>query len=181
MISRYLSTAAIGVCPDPHSPLNDVSTMNKTMEYMAFGLPVVSFDLPETAVSAGDTALYVPGDDPADLAQAVASLLDDAGLRESLGERARKRAVAVLDWRVQAVEYISVFDKVLGRAPRRVVVLPDEATSDCFRVLAERRTHVRPALDEAALALTRVPAQRPAPAALTTLATADAVVADPVR
>ena len=54
-----LSTAAVGLSPDPKNPLNDVSTMNKTLEYMAFGLPVLAFDLKETRVSAGDAASYV--------------------------------------------------------------------------------------------------------------------------
>ena len=52
MVKRIMSTADIGLSPDPKNPLNDVSTMNKTMEYMAFGLPVVAFDLKETRVSA---------------------------------------------------------------------------------------------------------------------------------
>ncbi len=51
-----LSTADVGLSPDPKNPLNDVSTMNKTLEYMAFELPVVAFDLKETRVSAGDAA-----------------------------------------------------------------------------------------------------------------------------
>ena len=52
VVARVLSTADVGLSPDPRNPLNDVSTMNKTMEYMAFGLPVVAFDLVETRVSA---------------------------------------------------------------------------------------------------------------------------------
>ena len=51
MIADHLSSADIGVCPDLKSPLNDVSTMNKTMEYMAYALPAVAFDLTETRVS----------------------------------------------------------------------------------------------------------------------------------
>ena len=58
-VGRILSTADVGLSPDPKNPLNDVSTMNKTMEYMAFELPVVAFDLLETRVSAGDAAVYV--------------------------------------------------------------------------------------------------------------------------
>ena len=53
---RYLSTATVGLSPDPMTPFNDASTMNKTLEYMAFGLPVVAFDLTETRVSAGPAA-----------------------------------------------------------------------------------------------------------------------------
>ena len=52
LVRRLMSTADIGLSPDPKNPLNDVSTMNKTMEYMAFELPVVAFDLMETRVSA---------------------------------------------------------------------------------------------------------------------------------
>ena len=59
LVARILSTADVGLSPDPKNPLNDLSTMNKTMEYMAFELPVVAFDLRETRVSAGDAAVYV--------------------------------------------------------------------------------------------------------------------------
>ncbi len=52
LVTRILSTADAGLSPDPKNPLNDLSTMNKTMEYMAFELPVVAFDLRETRVSA---------------------------------------------------------------------------------------------------------------------------------
>ena len=45
MIADHLSIADVGLCPDLKTPLNDVSTMNKTMEYMAYALPSVSFDL----------------------------------------------------------------------------------------------------------------------------------------
>ena len=58
VVVDVLSTADIGLSPDPKNPLNDVSTMNKTLEYMAFGLPVVAFDLKETRVSAGHAAVY---------------------------------------------------------------------------------------------------------------------------
>ena len=57
-VAAILSTADLGISPDPKNPLNDLSTMNKTMEYMAFGLPVVAFDLRETRVSAGDAGVY---------------------------------------------------------------------------------------------------------------------------
>jgi glycosyltransferase involved in cell wall biosynthesis len=57
MIAEYLSTADVGLSPDPRNPLNDLSTMNKTLEYMAYSLPVVAFDLTETRVSAGEAAV----------------------------------------------------------------------------------------------------------------------------
>ena len=67
--AAILSTADVGISPDPKNPLNDVSTMNKTMEYMAFGLPVVAFDLRETRISAGDAAVYATPNDVTELAQ----------------------------------------------------------------------------------------------------------------
>jgi glycosyltransferase involved in cell wall biosynthesis len=74
-IAEYLSTADVGLCPDPKSPLNDVSTMNKTMEYMAYALPTVSFDLVETRVSAGESARYVMDGDLPGFARAWDELL----------------------------------------------------------------------------------------------------------
>ena len=59
LVGKVMSTADVGLSPDPMNPLNDLSTMNKTMEYMSFELPVVAFDLRETRVSAGDAAVYV--------------------------------------------------------------------------------------------------------------------------
>ena len=77
LVARILSTADVGLSPDPKNPLNDVSTMNKTMEYMAFGLPVVAFDLRETRVSAGDAGVYVTPNDIDDYVAAIVKLMDD--------------------------------------------------------------------------------------------------------
>ena len=119
MITEYLSTADIGISPDPLNPLNDVSTMNKTMEYMAFALPVVAFDLRETRVSAADAAVYVdPGDIPG-YAKAIAELLDNDDQRAQMAVAGRQRAAAVLDWEPQRAAYVGVYDKLMrgGVAP----------------------------------------------------------------
>jgi glycosyltransferase involved in cell wall biosynthesis len=114
VIATYLSAAAIGVGPDPMSPLNDVSTMNKTMEYMAYALPVVTSDLKETRRSAGDAAVYVTPSDPRALAEGIARLLDDPEECARLAELARQRVVHELDWRVQARKYVGVYDGLFG-------------------------------------------------------------------
>jgi glycosyltransferase involved in cell wall biosynthesis len=115
MVTEYLSTADVGLSPDPLNPLNDVSTMNKTMEYMAFALPVVAFDLKETRVSAADAAVYVePGDVPA-YAKAIAALIDDADQRAAMAVVGRQRAAAVLDWEPQKRAYVGVYDRLFGR------------------------------------------------------------------
>jgi acyl-CoA ligase (AMP-forming) (exosortase A-associated) len=127
-IAEHLSRADIGLCPDLRTPLNDLSTMNKTMEYMAYGLPAVSFDLVETRVSGGDTLLYVPSGDVAAFADAVESLMDDPALRADLGARARSRVATLLDWRPQAQAYLSVFDALSGnRQPALPATTEDDA------------------------------------------------------
>ena len=96
-VAAYFSTAAFGVAPDRATPMNDKSTMNKIMEYMAFGLPVVLYDLTEGRRSAGDAALYARRDDPEDFAQKVRTLLESESLRKELGARGRKRVEEKLE------------------------------------------------------------------------------------
>jgi len=111
-----LSSAAVGLSPDPKNPLNDVSTMNKTMEYMAFELPVVAFDLKETKVSAGDAASYIESGDVAAYAQAIAELLDDPDKREVMGKAGRIRIERELGWPYQRDRYFGVYDALVGRS-----------------------------------------------------------------
>ncbi|MGH9156152.1 MAG: glycosyltransferase family 4 protein [Acidimicrobiales bacterium] len=114
LIIDYLSTADIGLTPDPSNPLNEVSTMNKTMEYMAFGLPVVATGLKETRVTAGDAAVYVASGDPVAFARAMAELLDDPPRRAAMGRQGRQRVEQELAWEHQAPTYVSVFERLIG-------------------------------------------------------------------
>ena len=129
-IAEYLSSADIGLCPDLKTPLNDLSTMNKTMEYMSYGLPSISFDLVETRVSGGDTLLYVPSGDTNAFADAVERLIDDPSLRVELGRKARERVSTQLDWRPQAEAYVGVFDQVSGFSQPGPAVPDDGTTAD---------------------------------------------------
>ena len=110
-----LSTAEVGLSPDPKNPLNDLSTMNKTMEYMAFELPVVAFDLKETRVSAGEAACYIKSGDVPAYAKAIVELLDNQEKRESMGRLGRLRISEELGWPHQREAYVDVYDKLLGR------------------------------------------------------------------
>ena len=117
LVKKVMSTADIGLSPDPMNPLNDVSTMNKTMEYMSFELPVVAFDLRETRVSAGDAAVYVkPTGDPAhdvrDYAQAIVDLADDAAERGRMGKLGRARVEDELAWPHQEKAYLAVYGRI---------------------------------------------------------------------
>jgi glycosyltransferase involved in cell wall biosynthesis len=119
LVVRIMSTADAGLSPDPKNPLNDVSTMNKTMEYMAFGLPVVSFDLRETRVSAADAAVYVLPNDERQYAEAIVALLDDEPRRALMGKLARERVEQELAWGHQESAYLGVYKRVLGQAKSR--------------------------------------------------------------
>jgi glycosyltransferase involved in cell wall biosynthesis len=112
LVTRILSTADVGLSPDPKNPLNDVSTMNKTMEYMAFELPVVAFDLRETRVSAGEAAVYVEPNDEHAYAEAIVALMDDEPGRARLGELGRARVEQELAWSHQERAYLGVYERV---------------------------------------------------------------------
>ncbi len=94
--------------------------MNKTMEYMAFGLPVVAFDLPETRVSAGGAAVYVTPNVVEAFAQAVVGLCDDSPRRREMGAHARERVLQVLAWTHQRQAFVDVYDALVARRSVRV-------------------------------------------------------------
>jgi glycosyltransferase involved in cell wall biosynthesis len=109
VVADVLSTADVALCPDPKTPLNDVSTMNKTMEYMAFSVPVVAFDLHETRISAKDAAVYAESNDVATFAQAIVDLLDDEPRRAAMAEVGRSRVIDTLAWSHQRANYLWVY------------------------------------------------------------------------
>jgi glycosyltransferase involved in cell wall biosynthesis len=115
LVGRIMSTADAGLSPDPRNPLNDLSTMNKTMEYMAFELPVVAFDLRETRVSAGDAAVYVTPNDEEEYAKAITALMDDERRRLQMGKRGRVRVEQELAWSYQRRAYLGVYRNLTGR------------------------------------------------------------------
>jgi glycosyltransferase involved in cell wall biosynthesis len=89
--------------------------MNKTMEYMAFELPVVAFDLQETRVSAGDAAVYVEPNDVEKYGRAIVELVDDEARRRWMGRFGRDRVERVLAWEHQQKAYLAVYDRLTGR------------------------------------------------------------------
>ncbi|GAB3583424.1 glycosyltransferase family 4 protein [Amycolatopsis endophytica] len=107
---RYLSTADVCLAPDPMNPLNDVSTMNKIMEYMAMRRPIVSFDLREARVSAGEAAVYAPPNDELEFAKLTARLLDDPAERERMGDLGAERVAGPLSWANSASTLLEAYD-----------------------------------------------------------------------
>ncbi|GAA3809124.1 glycosyltransferase family 4 protein [Amycolatopsis tucumanensis] len=106
---RYLSTADVCLAPDPLNPLNDVSTMNKIMEYMAMSRPIVSFDLREARVSAGEAAVYAPANDELEFAKLTARLMDDPAERERMGELGAARVAGPLSWANSAKALLAAY------------------------------------------------------------------------
>ncbi len=115
---RYLSTADICLDPNPSSPLNDVSTWIKVMEYMALGKPIVSFDLKETRISAGEAALYVTPNDEIAFARAIVQLMDDPAKRSQMGEYGRIRVHDELNWDVTSQNLLRAYRRLFRPCPR---------------------------------------------------------------
>ena len=111
-LAAYLSTADVCVAPDPRNPMNDKSTMNKILEYMAYGRPVVLFDLTEGRRSAADAALYARPNDPQDFAEQILKLLDSESLRRQLGEIGHKRIQESLNWGIEKNALLEAYSNV---------------------------------------------------------------------
>ena len=116
-VEKVLATADVCVSPDPRNPLNDVSTMNKVLEYMACGRPIVAFDLREHRASAGDGALYAEPNRDDDLGDKIALLLDDGDRRRDMGEANRRRFLERMAWEYSRGELIRAYE-VLWRSRR---------------------------------------------------------------
>jgi len=111
---KYLSAVDVCVQPDPLSPLNDKSTMNKLMEYMALGKPTVAFDLVETRFSAQDAAIYVKPNDEVEFAERVSWLLDNSDECEKMGKIGRDRVANALAWEYSEPQLLRAYSDGLG-------------------------------------------------------------------
>ncbi|MFN8228084.1 MAG: glycosyltransferase family 4 protein [Mycobacterium sp.] len=114
-VQRCLSTADVCLSPDPLNPVNDVSTMNKVVEYMAMGRPMVSFELTEARVSAGSAAVYVRPNDGLAFARAIDELLNDPARRRQMGDAGYRRLTEELSWDISRRALVSFYEKLLGR------------------------------------------------------------------
>jgi glycosyltransferase involved in cell wall biosynthesis len=114
---EMLNTADVCINPDVANPMNDKSTMNKIMEYMALSKPIVQFDLTEGRFSAQDASLYAAKNDSVDMARKIIELLDDPARRERMGTFGRRRVETELEWRYEAPKLLAAYDALF--APRR--------------------------------------------------------------
>jgi glycosyltransferase involved in cell wall biosynthesis len=107
---EMLNTADLCVNPDVANEMNDKSTMNKIMEYMALGKPIVQFDLTEGRVSAQEASLYAEKNNELDLARKIVHLLDDAELRARMGRFGRSRVENELEWKYEVPKLLAAYD-----------------------------------------------------------------------
>lgn len=110
---EVLSTMDVGVNPDRVNPMNDKSTMNKIMEYMALGKPMVQFDVTEGRFSAQDASLYAKANDPVDMAEQIVGLLADPDKRSRMGVFGRTRVENELSWTHQIKPLLAAYAKAL--------------------------------------------------------------------
>lgn len=118
---RALNACDIGVSPDPLNDMNDISTMNKVIEYMALEKPVVQFDLTEGRASAGEASLYARPNDAADFARQIARLIDDPDLRAQMGRIGRTRVLGALGWEHSTPALLAAYDRIFVKRPARRV------------------------------------------------------------
>ncbi|WP_240722725.1 glycosyltransferase family 4 protein [Poseidonocella sp. HB161398] len=108
---EVLSSADVCVNPDRVNPMNDKSTMNKILEYMAFSKPIVQFDVTEGRYSAQESSLYAAPNDTADLAEKILELLDDPVRAAQMGRAGRLRVETELGWDYQVDALIAAYQR----------------------------------------------------------------------
>jgi len=124
-IQRYLSVVDVGLTPDPQNGMNEFLTMLKTMEYMAVGKPVVSFDLPEARLLAQDASLYAIPNLVEDFADKIELLLDNDELRSRMGAFGRKRIEDELGWEHSKKNLLLAYESILSINSKPTASLSD--------------------------------------------------------
>jgi glycosyltransferase involved in cell wall biosynthesis len=109
-----LRTIDLGVSSDPRNTYNDHCTMNKVLEYMAFGKAQVMFDLKEGRASAGEASEYVAENSAEQLAAAIVRLLDDPERRERMGRVGSERMRTLLGWDKSVAQLLQAYERALS-------------------------------------------------------------------
>ena len=112
---EMLNTADVCVNPDSANEMNDKSTMNKIMEYMALAKPIVQFDLAEGRFTAQEASLYATNNDAVDMAEKIVALLDDPARRQEMGDFGRKRVINELEWKYEMPKLLAAYDKLFAK------------------------------------------------------------------
>jgi len=113
LMIAVLNSADVCVNPDSPTEMNNLSTMNKIMEYMALRKPVVQYDLKEGRFSAQEASLYARCGDTIDFANKIIQLIDDPELRTRMGDFAYNRVLNELSWDYEKEKLIKFYDRIL--------------------------------------------------------------------
>ena len=113
-----LNAIDIGVSPDPKNTMNDISTMNKVMEYMTLEKPLVQFDLTEGRASAGEAALYARANDPLDFAAKIAELIGNPERARAMGRAGRVRVLEALSWDHSVPHLLGAYQRAFVKSGR---------------------------------------------------------------
>ena len=114
-LCRILSSADVAVDPDPKNDWSDKSTMNKIMEYMFFGLPIVAYELTEHRVSAVDAAVYAEPNSERALAEAISGLLRAPETCRRMSEYGAKRVRGKLVWQHSIPPLLAAYEAIFRR------------------------------------------------------------------
>ena len=120
MLCRILSSGDIAIDPLPKNGWSDRSTMNKVLEYMFFGLPIVVGELTEARVSADAAALYVEPGNPLAMAEGIAALLDDPVRREEMGAFGQQRLRNALAFEYSVPNLLAAYEAAWARVHHSV-------------------------------------------------------------
>lgn len=115
LLLDMLNTADVCVNPDRVTPMNDLSTMNKIMEYMTLAKPIVQYELKEGRASAADASVYARPNDTVDFAEKIAELLDDPERRAEMGRIGRERVLSSLSWAHSVPNLLAAYDRAFEK------------------------------------------------------------------
>lgn len=105
-----LQQCDIGINPEHTNTYTDKSTMMKIMDYMLAGRPVIQFESTEGRNTAGDSSLYISGNDEYRFAEQIITLLENPRKRSEMGEKGRKRIDEKLNWSIQKENLKRAYD-----------------------------------------------------------------------
>lgn len=126
----YLSTADVCIDPDPLTEWSNMSTMNKIIEYMAFGRPIVAFDLLENRRSAESAAVYVEGNNDEAMGHTIRELLLDPSRRQTMSTFGRTRFREELAWENSEKRLIATYQQLFdGRESASLAAQADTSVS----------------------------------------------------
>jgi glycosyltransferase involved in cell wall biosynthesis len=110
---RHLALGDVAVAPK----LSKTEGAGKLLNYMALGLPTVAYDIPVAREYLGLEGIFAQRGDINDLAekllQAFLLVSEQKEVAQYMGERLRKRAIALFDWETAGRQITETYDSLV--------------------------------------------------------------------